>query len=105
MPGPNGRDPVSDPAVFAAYAHTPDAVARVLEALRPIARDRGGRLIALVGCGGDRDPGKRPQMGALASRGADRLYATSDNPRTEDPEHILDQMIAGVISASEGGAS
>jgi UDP-N-acetylmuramoyl-L-alanyl-D-glutamate--2,6-diaminopimelate ligase len=92
---------VEGPAVYVDYAHTPDAVARALEALRPSAERCAGRLIVLLGCGGDRDASKRPLMGELASRSADVFYATSDNPRTEAPETIVDQMIAGVV---EGGA-
>jgi UDP-N-acetylmuramoyl-L-alanyl-D-glutamate--2,6-diaminopimelate ligase len=87
------------PRVYVDYAHTPDAVERSIEALRPSTK---GRLIIVLGCGGDRDPGKRPQMGAIASRGADVFVATSDNPRTEDPEAIVDQMLAG---ASSDGAT
>jgi UDP-N-acetylmuramoyl-L-alanyl-D-glutamate--2,6-diaminopimelate ligase len=85
---------VPGPAVYVDYAHTPDAVERALEAVRPSV-PAGGKLIVLLGCGGDRDPHKRPLMGEIASRRADRFYATSDNPRTEDPEAIVDQMIAG----------
>jgi UDP-N-acetylmuramoyl-L-alanyl-D-glutamate--2,6-diaminopimelate ligase len=92
---------VEGPAVYVDYAHTPDAVARALEALRPSAERSGGKLVVLLGCGGDRDASKRPLMGEVASRGADRFYATSDNPRTESAEAIVDQMIAGV---DEGGA-
>jgi UDP-N-acetylmuramoyl-L-alanyl-D-glutamate--2,6-diaminopimelate ligase len=91
---------VSGPAVYVDYAHTPDAVERALEALHPSV-PAGGKLIVLLGCGGDRDPHKRPLMGAIASRRADRFYATSDNPRTEDPEAIVDQMIAGAVSGAE----
>jgi UDP-N-acetylmuramoyl-L-alanyl-D-glutamate--2,6-diaminopimelate ligase len=83
------------PRVYVDYAHTPDAVERAIEALRPSTE---GRLIVVLGCGGDRDPGKRPQMGAIASRGAEIFVATSDNPRTEDPEAIVDQMLAGVVA-------
>ena len=86
------------PVVYVDYAHTPDAVARSLEALRPLARRRGGELVIVLGCGGDRDAGKRPLMGEVASRMADRLIATSDNPRTEDPTTILDQMLAGALA-------
>jgi UDP-N-acetylmuramoyl-L-alanyl-D-glutamate--2,6-diaminopimelate ligase len=92
---------VEGPHVYVDYAHTPDAVARALEALRPSAERLGGKLIVLLGCGGDRDATKRPLMGEVASRGADRFYATSDNPRTEVPEAIVDQMIAGAVP---GGA-
>lgn len=86
---PGGRGP----AVLVDYAHTPDAVARAIEAVRPACR---GRLVVVLGCGGDRDPSKRPLMGAVAAKGADRFWATSDNPRTEDPETIVDMMLAGV---------
>lgn len=78
------------------YAHSPDALARVLEALRPVATDRGGRLICIFGCGGDRDAAKRPIMGRIASELADQSVLTSDNPRTEPPETILDEIARGV---------
>ncbi|MBL9103134.1 MAG: UDP-N-acetylmuramoyl-L-alanyl-D-glutamate--2,6-diaminopimelate ligase [Myxococcales bacterium] len=81
------------PAVFVDYAHTPDAVARALAAVRPAC---AGRLWIVLGCGGDRDPSKRPIMGRLAAAGADVLVATSDNPRSEPPPAIVEQMIAGV---------
>ena len=89
------------PTVYVDYAHTPDAVARALEALRPSV-PAGARLSVVLGCGGDRDASKRPLMGEVASRGAERFYATSDNPRTEDPEAIVDQMIAGAVADPAG---
>jgi UDP-N-acetylmuramoyl-L-alanyl-D-glutamate--2,6-diaminopimelate ligase len=76
------------------YAHTPDALAKALSALREHCR---GDLWCVFGCGGDRDPGKRPLMGAIADELADRIIVTDDNPRSEDPEHITSGIIGGIV--------
>ena len=84
------------PLVVVDYAHTPDALESVLSALSDmLARDDDGRLVCVFGCGGDRDSGKRPMMGRIASRIADRVVVTTDNPRSEDPREIAAQIIAG----------
>ncbi len=97
---PGRMEPVDagqDFAVLVDYAHTPDSVRNVLQTAREITR---GRLIAVVGCGGDRDRGKRPQMGREAEAGADLVVITSDNPRTEDPQAIIADILAGLRSPS-----
>jgi len=91
---------VAQPEVVVDYAHTPDALEKVIAALRPLAADRGGKLVCVFGCGGDRDATKRPLMGGIAARLADAVVVTSDNPRTEDAQKIVDQVAAGAT----GGA-
>jgi UDP-N-acetylmuramoyl-L-alanyl-D-glutamate--2,6-diaminopimelate ligase len=83
------------PLIVIDYAHTPDALEKTLAALRAVASDRGGQLWCVFGCGGDRDPGKRPQMGKIA-QAADQVIVTSDNPRSEDPHSIIEQIVAGM---------
>ncbi len=87
-------------AIYVDYAHTPDAVAAALRAMRPHAR---GRLIAIIGAGGDRDRAKRPLMGKAASEAADVVFVTDDNPRTEDPASIRREVLAGAPDAREIG--
>ncbi len=97
LPGVPGRvERVTNSAdldIFVDYAHTPDALRNVLMALRPLTKRR---LICVFGCGGDRDPTKRPKMGAAVAELADLAVVTSDNPRTEDPRTILDQILPAV---------
>ena len=88
------------PLVVIDYAHTPDALAKVLQALQPLAHSRGGRICCVFGCGGDRDAGKRPLMAAAAAAGAAQLVLTSDNPRSEDPQTILNHMLTGLHNAA-----
>jgi UDP-N-acetylmuramoyl-L-alanyl-D-glutamate--2,6-diaminopimelate ligase len=95
-PIPGRMQSVSNSAglqVLVDFAHTPDALEKALAGLRPFV---SGRLILVFGCGGDRDKGKRPDMGRVACAGADVVFATSDNPRTEDPQRILDAIVAGM---------
>ena len=87
---------VHQPLVVVDYAHTPDALEKALGVLHEAAAARGGKLVCVFGCGGDRDPGKRPQMGAVAARLADRVLVTSDNPRSEDPLQIIAAIVAGM---------
>ena len=88
----------AQPLAVIDYAHSPDSLQKVLETLRP-AVAAGGKLICVFGCGGDRDAGKRPMMGAIAGRLADFTVATSDNPRSEDPNAILAQVQRGIGAA------
>ncbi len=85
------------PRVIRDYAHTPDALQAALGALRPIV---AGRLILVFGCGGDRDPGKRPLMGRAAAEGSDYVIVTSDNPRSEPPQQIVDDILPGLEGAA-----
>lgn len=91
------QDGVDLPLAVVDYAHTPDALVQVLQTLKPLAAQRGGQLWCVFGCGGDRDPHKRPLMGA-AARHADRVVLTNDNPRSESPEAIVAQIRPGLAS-------
>jgi UDP-N-acetylmuramoyl-L-alanyl-D-glutamate--2,6-diaminopimelate ligase len=92
---------MGQPLVVVDYAHTPDAVEQALKALRPLASTRGGALVCVLGCGGDRDHAKRALMAAAAEHHADRVVLTSDNPRSEDPQAILTQMLQGLKRPSD----
>jgi UDP-N-acetylmuramyl tripeptide synthase len=91
-----GAGDASAPLVVVDYAHTPDAIEQALQALKPLAHARGGKLWCVFGCGGNRDATKRPLMGAIAHRVADHVVLTSDNPRNENPNLILSQILAGI---------
>jgi UDP-N-acetylmuramoyl-L-alanyl-D-glutamate--2,6-diaminopimelate ligase len=86
--------------IFVDYAHTPDALAKALDALRPYVANR---LVVVFGCGGDRDKGKRPEMGKVAVSGADLAIVTDDNPRSENPAAIRNEILAGAKGAIEIG--
>jgi UDP-N-acetylmuramoyl-L-alanyl-D-glutamate--2,6-diaminopimelate ligase len=88
------------PLVVVDYAHTPDALEKALEALRPTVA-AGHRLVCVFGCGGDRDAGKRPLMGQAAAALADHVIVTSDNPRSENPAAIIEQVLAGISGDAE----
>ena len=92
---------VAEPLVIVDYAHTPDALAQVLDASRATATAREGRLICLFGCGGDRDHGKRAMMGEVAAARADRVVITSDNPRSEPAQAIIDDIAGGAPAAEQ----
>ena len=99
LPAPGRMDTLAEeglPLVVIDYAHTPDALEKVLTALQPVARSRGGQLWCVFGCGGDRDAGKRPLMAAVAEKNADQVVVTSDNPRSENPQTIIDQVLRGL---------
>jgi UDP-N-acetylmuramyl-tripeptide synthetase len=99
LPVPGRMERLGDagkPLVAVDYAHTPDALDKALQALRPLAVQRGGRLWCVFGCGGDRDSAKRPLMAAIAEKNADKVVVTSDNPRSEKPENIISQMLLGL---------
>ncbi len=86
------------PSVVVDYAHTPDALEKVLQALHEVAVSNKGKLICVFGCGGDRDRGKRPMMGVVAEKLADICIVTSDNPRSENPRNIIDAIVSGMSS-------
>ncbi len=88
----------AQPTVIVDYAHTPDALEKVLLALREVSAPAGGKLICVFGCGGDRDRGKRAMMGLVAEKFSDHCIVTSDNPRSEDPQRIIDEILGGMAA-------
>ena len=96
------ENPLVKAKVYVDFAHTPDGLEKVLTAVRAEMTDPAARLWVVFGAGGDRDPMKRPLMGAACARRADRLVVTSDNPRSEDPMQIIDAILAGVDDARGG---
>jgi UDP-N-acetylmuramoyl-L-alanyl-D-glutamate--2,6-diaminopimelate ligase len=97
VPGRMERIDAGQPfAVLVDYAHTPDGLEQVLRAARPLVAAKVGRLVVVFGCGGDRDRAKRPAMGKAAAALADILVVTSDNPRSEDPMAIIDEVVTGI---------
>ncbi|MBK5204189.1 MAG: UDP-N-acetylmuramoyl-L-alanyl-D-glutamate--2,6-diaminopimelate ligase [Polaromonas sp.] len=99
LPVPGRMEPLAVaglPLVVIDYAHTPDALEKILTALKPVAMSRGGQLWCVFGCGGDRDATKRPLMAAVAEKNADQIVVTSDNPRSEDPLAIIGQILPGL---------
>ena len=93
------RSESNGPLVIVDYSHTPDSLERTLEFCRGLGP---ARLITVFGCGGDRDRGKRPIMGGIAQRLSDVCYVTSDNPRSEDPKTIIEEILVGMDTAKEG---